>query len=64
MISRILTGMIKEAFYDAGHVMQWTPAKIRKALKSTGFSMLEQRSLPFIFWQTSLHHLAVAEKKL
>ena len=62
VISRLLTGMIKEAFYNAGHVMQWTPAKIREALRVTGFSLLTQRSLPFLFWPVSLHHLSVATK--
>ena len=62
MISRILTGMVKEAFYDAGHVIQWTPSKIRKALKAVGFSLVAQRNLPFLFWVFSLHHLAVAHK--
>lgn len=63
MISRLLTGMIKEAFYNAGHVMQWTPSKIRKALKLNSFLPLEQSNLPFMFWQISLHHLVVAEKQ-
>lgn len=62
MISRLLTGMFREAFYDAGHVRQWTPSKIRKALKAAGFSILVQRNLPFLFWSISLHHLSVAEK--
>jgi ubiquinone/menaquinone biosynthesis C-methylase UbiE len=63
MISRLLTGMFREAFYDAGHVRQWTPSKIRKALKAAGFSTLVQRNLPFRFWSISLHHLSVAEKR-
>ena len=63
MISRLLTGMFREAFYDAGHVMQWTPSKIKKALKAAGFSPLTQRNLPFLFWPISLHHLSVADKR-
>lgn len=63
MISRLLTGMIGEAFYDAGHVVQWTPSKIRKALMASGFSLGAQRNLPFLFWPISLHHLSVAEKR-
>ena len=63
MISRLLTGMVKEAFYDAGHVMHWTPSKIRKALKASGFSPVAQCNLPFPFWPISLHHLAIAEKQ-
>ena len=64
MITRLLIGMFKEAFYDAGHVMQWTPTKIRKMLKSTGFSTTKQRNIPFLLWSLSLHHVAVAEKPL
>ena len=63
MISRLLTGMIREAFYDTGHIMQWTPSKIRKALKAVGFSPVAQHNLPFLFWPISLHHLSVAEKR-
>jgi len=61
-VSRIMTGMIKEAFYDPGHVMQWTPAKIRNALKTGGFSIISRRSLPFVCWPVCLHHICVAEK--
>jgi ubiquinone/menaquinone biosynthesis C-methylase UbiE len=63
IISRLLTGMIREAFYDAGHVMQWTPSIIRKALKAEGFSSVATRNLPFLFWPISLHHVSVAEKR-
>ena len=62
MISRIITGMIKEAFYDSGHVRQWSPSKIRKVLKSTGFRIHVQHSIPFFFWFMSLHHVVVAIK--
>lgn len=62
MISRLLTGMIKEAFYGAGHVMQWTPAKIRTALKCSGFLPVSQHNLPFLLWAISLHHLIIADK--
>lgn len=62
-VSRIMTGMIKEAFYDPGHVKQWTPAKIRYSLKSHGFSIVSHRSLPFVCWPVSLHHICVAEKQ-
>jgi 2-polyprenyl-3-methyl-5-hydroxy-6-metoxy-1,4-benzoquinol methylase len=62
LISRLLTGMVKEAFYDAGHVMQWTPAKIKSALHGAGFMVVSQWNLPFFIWQVSLHHLVLAEK--
>jgi len=61
-IARIMTGMIREAFYDPGHVMQWTPGKIRRALQSLGFSVIAAHSLPFVLWPVSLHYLCVADK--
>lgn len=62
-VTRIMTGMIKEAFYDAGHVMQWTPEKIKKSLTAAGFTPISATSLPFVWWPLCLHHVAVAEKK-
>ena len=59
---RLLTGMLKEAFYDAGHVRQWTPRSIRRALAAAGFAATVQRNLPFLLWPISLHHLVVADK--
>lgn len=64
MTARLLTGMVKEAFYDAGHVRQWTPSDIRKALSACGYSAIAQTSLPFRVWPISLHHLVVAEKRV
>jgi len=63
MLARLAMGMFLEAFYDPGHVMQWTPAKIRLALKKAGFTTVTGNNLPFFFWQLSLHHLAVADKE-
>ena len=62
LVSRLLTGMIREAFYNPGHVKQWTPGAIRKSLKLSGFRALTGRSIPFLFWPISLHHVVVAEK--
>lgn len=62
MVARLLTGKFREAFYDPGHVMQWTPAKIKTALDNAGLKPLKQKSLPFFFWPICLHHVAVAEK--
>lgn len=61
-VSRIMTGMIKEAFYDPGHVKQWTPGTIRRSLETLGFSVIARRSLPFVFWPVCLHHVVAAEK--
>lgn len=61
-ISRLLMLMFKEAFYNTGHVRQWTPRQIRKLLQELGFAIVIQKNLPFIFWPISLHHLVVAQK--
>ena len=60
---RILTGMIREAFYESGHVRQWTPKAIRTALASNGFTPCLQKNLPCGLWLLSLHHVVVAEKQ-
>jgi hypothetical protein len=61
-IARILTGKLKEAFYDAGHTRQWTPKILTQLLAETGFRIIAQKSIPFIFWPCSLHHMIVADK--
>lgn len=61
-ISRILTGKFKEAFYNAGHVRQWTPKLIRNDLERVGFRVLKIKNLPFFFWSFSLHSLIIAKK--
>jgi ubiquinone/menaquinone biosynthesis C-methylase UbiE len=63
-ISRILTGMIKEAFYNPGHVRQWTPRQIRQSLRACGFVPVAARSTPFLFWPVCLHHVVAAAKKV
>lgn len=62
-IARLLTFKLKEAFYDPGHLKQWTPWEIRHLLNGIGFKIIKQESIPFYFWITSLHHLVVARKK-
>ena len=62
MLYRLMMLMIKEAFYDTGHVQQWTPRKIRRALGDSKLRVVSQSNLPFYFWRLSLHHLVVAEK--
>lgn len=63
-IARIMTGMIREAFYDSGHVMQWAPGKARRSLHALGFSIVAAHNLPFMLWPVSLHHLCVADKDI
>ena len=62
-IVRILTFKFKEAFYDPGHVRQWTPKIIKQALKQLGFKIANIENLPFYFWPFSLHCLIIAKKK-
>jgi ubiquinone/menaquinone biosynthesis C-methylase UbiE len=62
-IARLLTFRFKEAFYDAGHVRQWRPADAKKMLNLYGFKVLEQKSIPFVVWPFSLHHLIFSEKE-
>lgn len=61
-ISRIMTGMLKEAFYNPGHVKQWTPGEMCQILTSMGFSVITSYSLPFAFWPICLHQVVTAEK--
>jgi ubiquinone/menaquinone biosynthesis C-methylase UbiE len=63
MFARLAMGMVREAFYDPGHVKQWTPGGIRKALSEAGFASLVSLSIPFVCWPLCLHHISVAEKK-
>ena len=61
-VTRLMMGMVKEAFYDCGHLKQWTPLSLQTTLKMLNFSILKTNNLPFYFWLISLHHLAVVEK--
>ncbi len=60
--ARLATFKFREAFYDPGHVKQWTPGEIAKELRSRGFRILVRKNLPFLFWRLSLHHLVAARK--
>jgi len=62
LVARLLTLKVKEAFYDTGHVKQWSPQKARKFLSEHNFSISLQQSIPFFFWHISLHHLTIAKK--
>ena len=62
-VARIITGKIKEAFYDPGHIKQWTPGEIRKSLESFDFSIIRAQNLPFVCWPVCLHHVVTAESK-
>lgn len=61
-IARMMTGKWKEAGYEAGHVRQWTPGELADMLSSTGFRVVASKSIPFVFWPVSLHHIIIADK--
>lgn len=63
LVSRLLTLRFREAFYDPGHVRQWTIADMAHLLPSLGFRILESKMIPFYFWAISLHGLVVAVKQ-
>lgn len=63
LLARLATGMWKEAFYDSGHLRQWTPGALRRALDQAGFDVVRRRSLPVPFFPLALHHLAVATRR-
>jgi ubiquinone/menaquinone biosynthesis C-methylase UbiE len=60
-LARLAFLMFKEAFCDVGHQRQWRPRDLVSLLTNEGFTIIATRNLPFIFWQTSLHHLIVAD---
>jgi ubiquinone/menaquinone biosynthesis C-methylase UbiE len=62
LISRVMTLKIREAFYDPGHLKVWHPKELKKLINDCGFSVIRQRNIPFLFWQTSLHHIIVGQK--
>lgn len=62
-LARILTFKFKEAFYDAGHIRQWTPGNATSLLETKGFRIISKEILPFYLWMISLHCLIVAKKQ-
>jgi SAM-dependent methyltransferase len=61
-LARLATLRFKEAAYDPGHVRQWTPRDIRRALQDAGFDTVRARPIPFLFWPLSLHCVVLARK--
>ena len=61
-LARLATFKFREAFYDPGHVKQWSPKEMVAELESRGFRLLAAENLPFYFWRLSLHHLVAARK--
>ncbi len=64
LLARLAMGMVREAFYNPGHVRQWTPRQIRRSLKAIGFVPVVAHSIPFLFWPLCLHHVVAAQKKV
>jgi ubiquinone/menaquinone biosynthesis C-methylase UbiE len=62
-IARLITLKFKEAAYDPGHVKQWSPTSMARALEEVGFHALQIKSIPIPFWPLSLHGIAVATKR-
>ncbi|MCX5694130.1 MAG: class I SAM-dependent methyltransferase [Candidatus Omnitrophica bacterium] len=61
-ITRIAALMFKEAFYNTGHLWQWTPGEMEKQLRSLGFRIIKITNIPFLIWPLSLHCIMVAHK--
>jgi len=61
--SRLITLRLKEAFYDPGHVRQWTIADVARLVSSEGFRPVAFKIIPFYIWMISLHGLVVAVKE-
>jgi ubiquinone/menaquinone biosynthesis C-methylase UbiE len=61
-VARLMTCKFQEAFYDPGHITQWTPETAEELANHHGFIVIEQKSIPFLIWRFSLHHLMVCEK--
>jgi SAM-dependent methyltransferase len=60
-VARLACFKFREAFYDPGHVKQWTPATMRKFLRST-FEVYYIRCIPLGIWLISLHCVIGARK--
>lgn len=61
-IARLFTLKFREAFYDPGHLYQFTPNVLGERLKGLGFKIIKTNNIPFFFWNISLHCLIVAAK--
>lgn len=61
-LARLLTLKIREAFYDPGHLKQWTAGEIGRCLEDNGFTISQTRQVPFLWWPASLHGITSARK--
>lgn len=60
-VARLACFKFREAFYDPGHVKQWTPTTMRQFLRST-FEVYYMRCIPLGIWRISLHCVIGARK--
>jgi len=61
-LARLFTLRFREAFYDPGHLRQWTITGMIHLLSSLGFQIHDSKIMPFYCWAISLHGLVVAIK--
>lgn len=62
LIARLAVLKFKTAFYESGHVKQWTPGCAGKKMEDLNFKVVYQVSLPTYIWTFSLCHLIVVKK--
>jgi ubiquinone/menaquinone biosynthesis C-methylase UbiE len=62
-LARLLFLKFKEAFYDPGHVQQFSPKRMETLLKAKGFRVDRLMHLPFFVWPISLYHLIQVRKE-
>lgn len=62
-LARLMTFKFREAFYDPGHVKQWSPKETKPFLEEEGFTVFYSRPIPFRFWKVSLHCIVAARKR-
>jgi SAM-dependent methyltransferase len=63
-LARLITLRFKEAFYDPGHLKQWSSSEMWTLLTRVGFTVYYSRLIPFWFWKVSLHCVMAARKGL
>jgi len=62
-VARMLTLKLKEAFYNPGHIKQWTPRDAVSLLQENLFFVSKSFSVPINIWPLSLHHILIGIRK-
>ena len=60
--ARVLLGRRHEAGLDYGHVQDWDPESLDRALRRADLVPVARRNLPLPVWAGALHHLAIATR--